>query len=59
MMIGWEAELPVDLLYGLPSKQEPCTHTEYAITLSERLDKINKLASNQMALVRERGEKSF
>jgi hypothetical protein len=40
MMFGREAELPVDLLYGLPPKQQPCIHTEYVVTLSERLDKI-------------------
>jgi hypothetical protein len=40
-------------------KQQPCTHTEYVVTLSERLDKINKLASNQMALVRERQKRQY
>jgi transposase InsO family protein len=59
MMFGREAELPVDLLYGLPPKQQPCTHTEYVVTLSERLDKINKLAFNQMTLVRERQKRQY
>jgi hypothetical protein len=59
MMFGREAELPVDLLYGLPPKQQPCIHTEYVVTLSERLDKINKLAFNQMTLVRERQKRQY
>jgi hypothetical protein len=60
MMFGREAELPVDLLYGLPQKkQEPCTNTNYVVTLSERLDKIHKLAFNQMALVRELQKRQY
>lgn len=59
MMFGREAELPVDLVYGLPPIQDPFTHTEYVVRLSERLDKINKLASNQMALVRERQKRQY
>jgi hypothetical protein len=33
--------------------------TEYVVTLSERLDKINKVAFNQMTLVRERQKRQY
>lgn len=59
MTFGREAELPIDLVYGSPQKQEPCTHTDYVVTLSERFDKIHKLAFIQMALVGERQKRQY
>ena len=63
LLVGWclveKLNYPWIFCTDFPKNQEPCTNTNYVVTLSERLDKIHKLAFNQMALVRELQKRQY
>ncbi|CAC5401788.1 unnamed protein product [Mytilus coruscus] len=59
MMFGREAELPIDLLLGLPPHVTPSTHSDYVTNLINRLDRIHTVASKQMEGARDRQKRNY
>ena len=58
MMLGREAELPVDLLYGPPpeSRQDEC---QYVIDMKEHLENVHQLARKKMLKASDRQKRSY
>ncbi|VDI66204.1 Hypothetical predicted protein [Mytilus galloprovincialis] len=59
MMFGREAELPIDLVLGLPPNVIPSTHSDYVSNLVNRLDRIHTVASKQMESARDRQKRNY
>ena len=58
MMLGREAELPVDLLYGPPpeSRQDEC---QYVIDMKEHLENVHQLARKKMLKASDRQKRTY